>query len=120
VEDAVKAAYETGRMGSAEENLKIGRTLLKSGIDIEVPYTYDEVLMNAKLAEIAEVFDREAEDSKVEHKNGKFIITDEKDGLKMDLAAEWYESYGTVLRDLKVTGHYVVINTFEDFIENMR
>ena len=26
----------------------------------------------------------------------------------------------TVLRDLKVTGHYVVINTFEDFIENMR
>ena len=44
----------------------------------------------------------------------------EKDGLKMDLADEWYESYGTVLRDLKVTGHYVVINTFEDFIENMR
>ena len=44
----------------------------------------------------------------------------EKDGLKMILADEWYESYGTVLRDLKVIGHYVVINAFEDFIENMR
>lgn len=54
----------------------------------------------------------------------KFILKmmDEyvKDGLRMELADEWYESYGTVLRDLKVTGHNVVINTFEDFIENMR
>ena len=50
----------------------------------------------------------------------KMIDEYEKDCLKMILADEWYESYGTVLRDLKVTGHYVVINTFEDFIENMR
>ena len=40
--------------------------------------------MDAKLAEIAEEFDREAEDSTVTRKNGKFIITEEKDGLKMD------------------------------------
>jgi len=86
VEDAVKAAYDMGRTASAEENFKIGKTLLRSGIDIEVPYTYDAVLMNEKLAEIAEVFDREAEDSTVVHQNGKFVITDEKDGLKMDKA----------------------------------
>lgn len=84
VEDAVKVAYDTGRTGSAEENLKIGKTLLKSGMDIEVPYTYDEKLMDAKLAEIAEEFDREAEDSKVARENGKFVITEEKDGLVMD------------------------------------
>ena len=86
VEDAVKAAYETGRAGTADENKKIGKELLKGGIDIEVPYTYDEKLMDAKLAEIAEEFDREAEDSTVTRKNGKFVITDEKDGLVMDQA----------------------------------
>ena len=43
-----------------------------------------------------------------------------KEGLKMELSDEVYESYGTYLRDLKVTGHTVLINTFEDFIENMR
>ena len=107
VEDAVKAAYETGRVGSAEENLKIGRTLLKSGIDIEVPYTYDEVLMNAKLAEIAEVFDREAEDSKVEHKNGKFIITDEKDGLKMD-KVKTLEAVAEVM-ETRVSGEVLIV-----------
>ena len=51
-----------------------------------MPYTYDEKLMDAKLAEIAEEFDREAEDSTVTRKNGKFVITDEKDGLVMDKA----------------------------------
>ena len=86
VEEAVKMAYDTGRAGTEEENFKIGKELLKGGIDIEVPYTYDEKLMDAKLAEIAEEFDREAEDSTVTRKNGKFVITDEKDGLVMDKA----------------------------------
>lgn len=43
-----------------------------------------------------------------------------KEGLRMELATESYESYGTWLLDLKVTGHPVLINAFEDFIENMR
>lgn len=43
-----------------------------------------------------------------------------KEGLKMELAETSYESYGTFLRDLKVVGHPVLINSFEDFIENMR
>lgn len=43
-----------------------------------------------------------------------------KEGLKMEMADEVYESYGSYLRDLKVTGHPVLINAFEDFIENMR
>ncbi len=43
-----------------------------------------------------------------------------KEGLKMELDEKSYESYGTWLRNLKVTGHPVLINNFEDFIENMR
>lgn len=44
----------------------------------------------------------------------------EKDGLKMILNEESYNSYGALLRDLKVIGHPVLINAFEDFVENMR
>ena len=43
-----------------------------------------------------------------------------KEGLSMNLAESAYESYGTHLRDLTVKGHPALINSFEDFIENMR
>mgnify|MGYP003313464711 FL=1 len=42
------------------------------------------------------------------------------EGLRMELADTWYESYGSWLRDLKVYGHPFLVNQFEDFIENMR
>ena len=50
----------------------------------------------------------------------KMIDEYKKEGLKMEMAEESYESYGLHLLDLKVTGHPVLINAFEDFIENMR
>lgn len=50
----------------------------------------------------------------------KMIEEYKKEGLKMELSDTWYESYGTHLRDLKVIGHPILINAFEDFIENMR
>ena len=48
------------------------------------------------------------------------IEEDKKEGLTMEMEEKWDESYGTYLRDLKVTGHPILINAFEDFIENMR
>ncbi len=84
VEGAVKAAYEMGRTGTEEEKFDVGSDLLKNGINIEVAYTYDVALMDAKLNEVAEEFDCEAQDSTVTRKSGKFIITDEQDGLVMD------------------------------------
>lgn len=50
----------------------------------------------------------------------KMIEEYKKEGLTMEMEEKWYESYGTYLRDLKVTGHPILINAFEDFIENMR
>lgn len=50
----------------------------------------------------------------------KMIGEYEKEGLRMEMADTSYESYGTWLLDLKVTGHPVLIDNFEDFIENMR
>ena len=107
VEEAVKTAYDTGRAGTAEENMKIGKALLKGGMDIEVPYTYDAELMNAKLAEIAEEFDREAEDSKVSRVNGKFVITDEKDGLVMD-KAKTLEAVAAVMES-RMSGEVLIV-----------
>ena len=86
VEGAVKAAYETGRKGTEEENFAVGKELLKGNIDIEVAYTYDDAMLDAKLAEITETFDRDAEDSTVLRKSGRFVISPEKEGLKMDQA----------------------------------
>lgn len=83
LEGAVKQAYLTGREGTEEERFDVGFTLLQSGVDIELSYGYDEALLDAKLAEVAEEFDQEAVDSTVTRKNGKFIITDEQNGLAM-------------------------------------
>ncbi|WP_458407369.1 VanW family protein [Anaerotignum sp.] len=107
VEEAVKMAYDTGRTGTAEENKKVGKELLKGSIDIEVPYTYDAALMDAKLAEIAEEFDREAEDSTVTRKNGKFVITEEKDGLVMD-KAKTLEAVAKVM-ETRVSGEAMIV-----------
>lgn len=107
VEEAVKAAYETGRAGTEEENFKVGKELLKGNIDIEVPYTYDAALMDAKLAEIAEEFDREAEDSTVTRKNGRFVITEEKDGLVMDKAKTL--AAVTKVMDTRMSGEALIV-----------
>ena len=60
------------------------------------------------------------ETEKLTDEDYKMIEEYEKEGLKLVLKDETYESYGSYLRDLVVTGHPVLINTFEEFIENMR
>lgn len=84
VEDAVKQAYLTGREGTEEERFAVGSTLLKDGVDIELVYGYDDTMLEAKLAEVAEEFDQEAVDSTVIRKNGKFVVSEEQQGLAMD------------------------------------
>ena len=44
----------------------------------------------------------------------------ETEGLQVELAPKSYESYGLTLRDVQVTGHPILLNALEDFIENMR
>ena len=50
----------------------------------------------------------------------KMVEEFEKEGLEMKLDDNRYDSYGYALRDLSVTGHPLLINNFEDIIENMR
>lgn len=83
VESAVEQAYLLGREGTEKERMKAVGALLRGGEDIEVAYTYDKTLLDGKLAEVAEEFDREAEDSKISRENGAFQITEEKEGRAM-------------------------------------
>lgn len=83
VEGAVEKAGRLGREGTEKERMKAIGALLRSGEDIAVEYTYNSALLDEKLAEVAEEFDREAEDSKVTRSNGAFEITEEKEGRAM-------------------------------------
>jgi len=42
------------------------------------------------------------------------------EGLKLDLSDNVYQNYGYDFRDVTATGHPLLIDAFEDFIENMR
>lgn len=44
----------------------------------------------------------------------------EKEGLIVSLSDKVYNSYGSDLRDVTVKGHMILVNMFEDFVENMR
>ena len=83
VESAVEKAGRLGREGTEKERMKAVGALLRSGEDIAVEYTYNSALLDEKLAEVAEEFDREAEDSKITRANGAFDITEEKEGRTM-------------------------------------
>lgn len=50
----------------------------------------------------------------------KMIEEYHKEGLQIEIGAEASDVYGFAVRDLICSGHPVLINNFEDFIENMR
>ena len=79
----MEKAGRLGREGTEKERMKAVGALLRSGEDIAVEYTYNSALLDEKLAEVAEEFDREAEDSKITRANGAFDITEEKEGRTM-------------------------------------
>ncbi|WP_313526214.1 VanW family protein [Anaerotignum sp.] len=85
VEKAVDAAFNLGRTGTKKENRKVVSSLMKFGEDVPLEFTYDATKMQDKLIEVATQFDREAENSSLTRTNGKFVITKEVPGRKMDL-----------------------------------
>ncbi|MDD4844856.1 MAG: VanW family protein [Anaerotignum sp.] len=85
VEEAVELAYNLGRTGTEKENMQVVSSLLKNGEEIPLEFTYDEFKMQDKLIEVATEFDQEAQDSAMTRENGKFVISKEVEGRKMDL-----------------------------------
>ena len=85
VQDAVELAYSVGRTGTEKENMQVVSSLIKNGEEIPLEFTYDEIKMQDKLIEIAEEFDQEAQNSTMTREKGKFVISKEVEGRKMDL-----------------------------------
>ena len=43
-----------------------------------------------------------------------------KEGLSIEVGEAFSEVYGSSVRDLRCTGHPILVDGFEEFIENMR
>lgn len=112
LEEAVETAYQTGREGTDKERFAVGKTLLKEGMDIEVEFTYEDEAMQAALDQVAEEFDRHAEDSTVSRSNGKFVITEEKAGRVMD--REKTQANVAAVLETKVSGTAQIVAEVEE------
>lgn len=87
IDDTLLAAYNYGRTGTTEERYKMVTDLKSSGKDFEAQYTYDKSKIESKLKEIDSQLTVDAVDSTMKRENGKFVITDEQKGYKMDVDA---------------------------------
>ncbi|WP_304509815.1 VanW family protein [Anaerotignum sp.] len=85
VNKAVNLAYNLGRTGTEKEKTKVASSLLKHGEEIPLEFTYDEMKLQDKLIEVADEFEQEPQNSTMTRSGGKFVITEEAEGRKMNL-----------------------------------
>lgn len=85
VEEAVETAYNIGREGTEKEKFQVVAALLKDSVDIPLVFTYDTTLLETKMTEVAEAFNREVVNSTMTRKNGRFSIEKEAEGREMDM-----------------------------------
>lgn len=87
IAEVVEEAYNYGRMGTEKERVAMVSALQKEGKDFPLGFTYDQEALDKILNEIADEFYQEMENSSMTRANGSFVITDEKEGRKMDMNA---------------------------------
>ncbi|MEA5085414.1 MAG: VanW family protein [Lachnospiraceae bacterium] len=85
VEDAAFTAYQIARNGDIENRYSVYQTLEESGMDINANFVYDDKKLDEILQEINSAVTVEVKDSQLKRENGKFVITDEVEGYKMNL-----------------------------------
>ncbi len=83
---AVDEAYQVAREGSLRERYDEIKELPQAHRNIQAQYEYDENLLKAAVEKIASEVDKEAKNSEMKRENGKFVITDEENGCKLDVA----------------------------------
>lgn len=85
VKQAVDIAYNLGRTGTEKEKAKMASSLMKHGEEIPLEFTYDKIKLQDKLIEIGAEFEQDAQNSTLTRSGGKFVITKEAEGRKMNL-----------------------------------
>ncbi|WZL71791.1 VanW family protein [Clostridiaceae bacterium 35-E11] len=82
---ALNEAYEVGRQGNYFERLQQIILLYKAPESIQLLPIYDHGKLDAALYDISKDIDKPGKDATITRKNGKFIITDEKIALKLNI-----------------------------------
>ncbi|HIU63790.1 MAG TPA: hypothetical protein IAB06_01940 [Candidatus Avacidaminococcus intestinavium] len=110
-----------GYVGFAKEYLIIAKRQppIPGGWDVVVKsFASEQRVIPVNVKEV------QAADGSKTYEINKFILkmVDEyrKEGLQIEIGEEASDFYGFAVRELTCTGHPVLINKFEDFIENMR
>lgn len=86
VEDAASAAYEIARNGDIDERYLVYQEIENNGINIDADFVFDDGELDEILEDINENVSVDAKDSQLKRENGEFVITDETDGYKMNVA----------------------------------
>ena len=81
----IREAYLLGKTGNIVDRFKTVYGLTKAPRDYPIAFSYDEETARKKILAVEKSFLAKKKDATLTRKNGKFIITDEVNGLDMDL-----------------------------------
>jgi vancomycin resistance protein YoaR len=87
IDDTLLAAYNYARYGTTKDRYKMVTDLKSHGKNFVAQYTYDKSKIKDKLKQIDSEITVDAVDSTMKRTNGKFVISDEQKGYKMDVDA---------------------------------
>ena len=83
--EVVDEACKLGKSGNIIDRFKTVYGLTEKAVDYPIYFSYDEAVARKKILAVEKSFSAEKKDATIKRKNGRFIITDEVNGLDMDL-----------------------------------
>lgn len=81
----VEEAYRYGKSGNIIDRFKAVYQLTRKSKDYPITFSYDKDKARKKILAVEKTFLAKKKDATLTRKNGKFVITDEVNGLAMDL-----------------------------------
>ena len=82
--EAIKKAMDIGRTGGIFERYNVLKKLEKEPLTLDLQLTYDSESVDGMLKALAKDFNSEAVDASLKREDGKFIITEGKEGIVLD------------------------------------
>ncbi len=98
---ALENAYNIGRTGSEKERINTIKALEKNNQKIDFEKNVDEQVAKSKLEELTKEINVEPKNATLEKKDGKFIVKDGNNGLKVDFE----QTYANLIDALKLEGN---------------
>lgn len=95
-EDALNKAYSIGHGGGFFRRVSDVIKAKSAAYDVSMGFSYDTEYVNKLLGDISKEIDQEAADAGIRLQSGSFVITDEKEGRKLDVE----RAYSIILVEL--------------------